>query len=569
MVVIFRKSGITLIALFMAISTIQAQFSIDAQFRNRFEVRDGYQKLTADGAAPAVFISQRTRVTFSYQTENLRLKFTPQDVRVWGDEQLTSSTGVFGNEASLDLFEGFAEIRTSHSGWLSIGRQQLIYDNQRILAARNWNQAGIAYDAIVYKLAPEGWDIHLGSSWNSTGENNADNLYAPDRIKSLNFLWAKHTLAEGWDLSLSHITSGVTKSETESTLRFKQTTGLYTTFKSGDWNLWANAYYQFGKNQSGNHVSASLIDVETSCKTGKLTTAAGIGYLSGNSKTGAEQTTDHLFDILYGARHRVYGSIDYFRNPNSSTKQGGMADALSGTVDLGMFSRAIAQEEKNKGVWWVAVTKDAVIPTMNTQNPVLSSVQKRGLTPDEFKKIYITGEIKNWNQIPGIETDQAINVFTRSDACGAAETWAAYLGGKQEDLQGIGIFGDPGLADTVVKDVKGIGFNNTIYLYEVKTGKKNAGIDVIPIDVNENGMIDTEEAFYDEFDQILTAIAEGKYPSPPARELYFVAKGKPQKQATIDFLKWVVSKGQAYVPEAGYVPLTKARLDEEAAKLSN
>ncbi|MEN6453119.1 MAG: substrate-binding domain-containing protein [Prolixibacteraceae bacterium] len=246
----------------------------------------------------------------------------------------------------------------------------------------------------------------------------------------------------------------------------------------------------------------------------------------------------------------------------------GMADALSGTVDLGMFSREISPEEKNKGVWWVAVTKDAVIPTINPGNPALAAIQKRGLTRDEFKKIYITGEVKNWNQIEGIETDQAINVFTRSDACGAAETWAAYLGGKQENLQGTGIFGDPGLADAVVKDVKGIGFNNTIYLYDVKTGNKNAGIDIIPIDVNENGTIDAEEAFYNKFDQVLAAIAEGKYPSPPARELYFVAKGKPQKQATIDFLKWVVSKGQSYVPEAGYVPLTQTRLDEETAKLT-
>jgi hypothetical protein len=322
----FKKIGITGIISLMAISTVQAQFSINAQLRNRFEVRDGYQKLATDGAAPAVFISQRTRITFSYETENLRLKFTPQDVRVWGDEQLASSTGVFGDEASLDLFEGFAEIRTGRSGWLSIGRQQLVYDNERLLAARNWNQTGIAYDAVVYKLNADGWDFHLGSSWNSTGENSADNLYEPARIKSLSFLWVKHTLSEGWDLSLSHIASGVTKSETENTLRFKQTTGLYTTYTKGDWNLWANAYYQFGKNQTGNNVSASLIDAEASLKTGEMTTGAGIGYLSGNSKTGAEQTTDHLFDILYGARHRVYGSIDYFRSPNSSTKQGGLID---------------------------------------------------------------------------------------------------------------------------------------------------------------------------------------------------------------------------------------------------
>lgn len=246
----------------------------------------------------------------------------------------------------------------------------------------------------------------------------------------------------------------------------------------------------------------------------------------------------------------------------------GMADALSGTVDLGMFSREIVQEEIDKGVWWVSVTKDAVIPTINAKSPVLSAIQQRGLTRDEFRKIFIANEITNWNQLPGIETDLAINVFTRSDACGAAGTWAAYLGGQQEDLKGVGVFGDPGLADAVVKDEKGVGFNNTIYLYDIQTGNRNQGIEVIPIDVNENGAIDTNEAFYEKFDKILAAIAEGKYPSPPARDLYLVSKGKPEKQATIDFLKWVVTKGQAFVSEAGYVPLTKSRLKEQVSKLN-
>lgn len=245
----------------------------------------------------------------------------------------------------------------------------------------------------------------------------------------------------------------------------------------------------------------------------------------------------------------------------------GMADALSGTVDLGMFSREIAQAEIDIGVWWVAVTKDAVIPTVNAGNPVVDILKTRGVTRSEFQGLYIDGKYSNWNQLPGITTDQPINVFTRSDACGAADTWATYLGGKQENLNGVGVFGDPGLADAVVKDEKGIGFNNTIYLYDIKTGNKNPGIEVIPIDVNENGQLDAEENFYDTFDQVLAAIAEGKYPSPPARELYLVAKGKPTKQATLDFLKWVITKGQKFVPEAGYVPLTQSRLNEQIDKL--
>ncbi|KAF0237780.1 MAG: phosphate transport system substrate-binding [Prolixibacteraceae bacterium] len=246
----------------------------------------------------------------------------------------------------------------------------------------------------------------------------------------------------------------------------------------------------------------------------------------------------------------------------------GVADALSGTIDLGMLSRQIEQQEIDNGIWWVSVTKDAVIPTINSGNPLFETLKKRGLTRDEFRKIFITGEITNWNQLPGVGTDQVINVFTRSDACGAAATWAEYLGGKQEDLLGTGVFGDPGLADAVVKDINGVGYNNTIYLYDNETGNKNKGIEAIPIDINENGVVDAEEANYDKLGQILDAIAAGKFPSPPARDLYLVSKGKPQKQATLDFLKWVITKGQAFVQEAGYVPLNISTLDEQLSKLN-
>jgi len=50
--------------------------------------------------------------------------------------------------------------------------------------------------------------------------------------------------------------------------------------------------------------------------------------------------------------------------------------------------------------------------------------------------------------------------YTRSDACGAAENVAKFFGKKQEDLLGVGVFGDPGLAQAVKKDPLGIGINN-------------------------------------------------------------------------------------------------------------
>src|SRR4051812_10778637 len=53
----------------------------------------------------------------------------------------------------------------------------------------------------------------------------------------------------------------------------------------------------------------------------------------------------------------------------------GLTDVLSGAVDVGMFSREITDAEKRKGVWWIALCKDAVLPTINSKNPYLEIIR--------------------------------------------------------------------------------------------------------------------------------------------------------------------------------------------------
>jgi len=234
----------------------------------------------------------------------------------------------------------------------------------------------------------------------------------------------------------------------------------------------------------------------------------------------------------------------------------GLTDVLAGADDLGMFSRELTPEEAKKGIWKIAVAKDAVLPTINARNPLFKLIQKRGLTKTDFQRIFLSGKSLAWDSILNISNSSIpIHVYIRSDASGAAETWAKYLGVEQENLKGVGIYGDPGLADAVIKDIYGVGFNNAIYIYDLQTGKKREGIEVIPIDINNNGKIDAEELFYDDFNQVLQAISDGRYPSPPARPLYFISKGKPQDPDLIAFLKWVLTYGQSFVKSAGYVPL--------------
>ena len=238
----------------------------------------------------------------------------------------------------------------------------------------------------------------------------------------------------------------------------------------------------------------------------------------------------------------------------------GIADALAGVVDIGMVSREIQLAEVEKGAVALAVAKDAVVATISSKNPFRAEILRHGLRREDFAAIWIRKAATTWDELIGKNGKTAVHIYTRSDACGAAETWAAYLGGHQEDLAGIGVYGDPGLAEAVRRDPLAVGFNNVNFAYDAKTLKPVAGLEICPIDLDGNGLVDPAEKIYATRDDLTRAIAAGVYPSPPARDLYFVIKGKPRGTLLAEFLEWVLVEGQRYVAEMGYIAVGPDRI---------
>jgi phosphate transport system substrate-binding protein len=244
----------------------------------------------------------------------------------------------------------------------------------------------------------------------------------------------------------------------------------------------------------------------------------------------------------------------------------GMADTLSGAVDIGMISRAITPEEEAKGAFWLPVTRDAVFAVVSAQNPALADILKKGVTRAAFAGLYISDTVKTWGQVVGSSDASQVHVYTRADSAGAADAWALYLGNKkQEDLKGIGVSGDPGIGDAVAKDPLGIGYNNLTYAFDIKTGKPAAGLVVVPIDANGNGVADPEEIL-DTMDKAVQAVTTGRYPAPPARDLNLVTKGQPTAVVRA-FLQWILADGQQFVGEAGFVQLRSEQLQTALKKL--
>lgn len=246
----------------------------------------------------------------------------------------------------------------------------------------------------------------------------------------------------------------------------------------------------------------------------------------------------------------------------------GMTDVLVDVVDLGMVSREVYEAELQKGALPFASAKDAVVITLNADNPFAKELAQKGISMETATKIWITGQYTTWGQVLGTNDKTPIHVYTRSDACGAAETFALWMGYKQEDLIGTAVFGDPGLASAVQADKLGIGLNNIGYAYDEKSRKPNVGLMVAPIDRDNDGVIGGDEYFYDTKDNFIAAVSEGKYPSPPARDLYLVSHGVPQNPVVVAFLEYVLGEGQKHNVPAGYISMSEEKLRQGLEKLN-
>lgn len=259
--------------------------------------------------------------------------------------------------------------------------------------------------------------------------------------------------------------------------------------------------------------------------------------------------------------HKLYPNVTF--DVQASGAGVGMNLMLAKQIDLAMLSRAINNSEVTKGAVYVSVARDAVFATINSHNPVFAQIMAKGVTKKELRLIFINGTITTWGQLIGDPNITApINIYTRGDAgCGAADTFAKYLGNYKQGNLSIHAknapTGDVDMAQDIVADPDGIGYNNMAYIYDANGSfQYNGELRPTPLDLNSDGILNATENFYSNRAALQSAINTGFLPAPPARvenlAVYQNFSG-PVKA----FVLWILnaSGGQQYVSSTGYVAL--------------
>ncbi len=307
----FNISIISLILLGLFSQSLRAQFSLSGEFRPRLEFRHGYKQPAASNADPAFFISQRSRFTAEYTTALSRMMFTFQDVRTWGDlPQLSAAND------KLTLHQAWIEMNLLKDiVRLKAGRQEIIYDDSRLLGNVDWAQQGRSHDAMIIKYLKGNFRADLGMAFNQAGEPLFGTIYSvAGNYKALQYLWIHKDFGRS-GLSLIAINNGMqyhnTVDSTFSTI-FSQTAGGRITTSFGKVSIALASYYQTGKNSNNKDLNALYFAAEAGLPiTDAFKINLGGEFLSGNSQL--EQTTkDKSFNPLYGTGHKFNGHMDYF-----------------------------------------------------------------------------------------------------------------------------------------------------------------------------------------------------------------------------------------------------------------
>ena len=119
--------------------------------------------------------------------------------------------------------------------------------------------------------------------------------------------------------------------------------------------------------------------------------------------------------------------------------------------------------------------------------------------------------------------------------------------------------------DTVGKDPLGIGFSNLNSTFDSASGKLVDGIAVPPLTSTPTARRMPTSTIKTRQDAV-KVIADGTYPSPPARFENLATKGQAHRVGT-GIHQLDPDRRPEYLDEAGYVPLTAEQQTESLEKL--
>jgi len=250
-------------------------------------------------------------------------------------------------------------------------------------------------------------------------------------------------------------------------------------------------------------------------------------------------------------------------NPNANIKLAAKANAGQ-TADLNIIAHQPAQNELQANQEIIYAGRYALLPVTNNNNPILAAVAKKGLNKKELDKLFF--EVVDYDSDePAQKSKYRANIYARDNQACASTALAGYYGHLTSEIRGKKVFGDDiYLLSAIKKDSIGLAYNNLGYLYDINSRNLKEGIALLPLDLKK----DAKSIQSGNLDDVLNVLEATKVETVPVERIGFVYSQQNARKEVAEFLKWVLSDGQKFNHDKGFLNLDKQAVAEQANRLS-
>ncbi len=199
----------------------------------------------------------------------------------------------------------------------------------------------------------------------------------------------------------------------------------------------------------------------------------------------------------------------------------GVADVARGRVTLGMSSR-IPKPSDPGGIVFNEIAKDALCIATHRSNPIAN------MTQEQVQNVF-SGDVRNWNLVPGSSKSGTINVVVRTAASGTQDAFDKIFMAPKKTFSGATAKASNGLIEQQLeRDPLAIGYLSLAF---------QKGVHI----VNYKGVPCN-----------LRAAKSGQYPG--TRPLFLVSRGAPAGAAA-RWIRWIRNNPRALqIAATSWVP---------------
>jgi len=242
------------------------------------------------------------------------------------------------------------------------------------------------------------------------------------------------------------------------------------------------------------------------------------------------------------------------------------AEEYIGKGMIGFVSSRNFEKIRSISGWNTVVGRDVVVPVINSRNPVFEKLSQNGISAEMLAKIVNSSEGVTWNYLIPEAKKETVNLYRTNDES-VTNAISSFLGTPVKDSYGKVVENSNAIISAVLSDPNGLAFCRLTSVIDMNTQTMFKGLSLLPIDKNSNGTLDVSENIYADYNQLTRGIWIGKYPKSLYSNIIATSVSNPDDEASLAFLKWVLTDGQKFLYENGFNDLLFAERQKAVDQL--